>query len=44
DESPYRRLAYPSEVASAIAFLCSIDANFITAETLHVNGACYVPS
>ncbi len=44
DESPYHRLAYPKEIASAIAFLCSADANFITAETLHVNGACYIPS
>lgn len=44
DESPYKRLAHPEEIASAIAFLCSSDANFITAETLHVNGACYIPS
>lgn len=43
DESPYKRLARPEEVAGAIAFLCSQDASFITAETLHVNGACYIP-
>ena len=44
DESPYRRLGDPEEIAAAIAFLCSEDASFVTAETLHVNGACYVPS
>ena len=44
DESPYRRLGRPEEIAGAIAFLCSEDASFVTAQTLHVNGACYVPS
>lgn len=44
DESPYKRLGEPEEIAGAIAFLCSNDANFVTAETLHVNGACYVCS
>tara|TARA_B100001123_G_scaffold341103_1_gene386726 strand:- start:2311 stop:3057 length:747 start_codon:yes stop_codon:yes gene_type:complete len=44
DESPYQRLAHPEEIASAIAFLCSDDSTFITGETLHVNGACYIPS
>ena len=44
DESPYKRLGNPDEIAGAIAFLCSEDATFITAETLHVNGACYISS
>ena len=44
DESPYRRLGAPEEIAGAIAFLCSEDASFVTAETLHVNGAGYVSS
>ena len=42
DESPYKRLGRPEEIAGAIAFLCSQDASFVTAETLHVNGACYI--
>lgn len=44
DESPCRRLGTPEEIAAAIAFLCSEDASFVTAETLHVNGAGYVSS
>ena len=42
DESPYKRLGDPMEIAGAIAFLCSQDANFIAGETLHVNGGCYI--
>jgi NAD(P)-dependent dehydrogenase (short-subunit alcohol dehydrogenase family) len=40
-ESPawiIKRLAQPTEVAAAVAFLASPDASFITATTLHVNG------
>jgi 3-oxoacyl-[acyl-carrier protein] reductase len=33
-----RRLARPEEIASAIAFLLSDDASFITATTIHVDG------
>lgn len=36
--SVMRRMAHPSELAAAIAFLASEDASFITAATLHVNG------
>jgi 3-oxoacyl-[acyl-carrier protein] reductase/tetrahydroxynaphthalene reductase len=33
-----KRRAYPEEVASAIAFLLSNDASYITGTTLHVDG------
>jgi 3-oxoacyl-[acyl-carrier protein] reductase len=36
------RFGAPREVASVIAFLCSDDASFMTAEVLHVNGGLYV--
>ncbi|SIS99427.1 2-hydroxycyclohexanecarboxyl-CoA dehydrogenase [Alicyclobacillus vulcanalis] len=35
---PFRRLAEPEEVASAVAFLASDDARFITGQTLSVSG------
>ncbi len=35
---PFRRMARPEEQASAIAFLVSDDANFITGQTLSVSG------
>lgn len=38
DGAVMRRLARPEEIASAIVFLLSDDASFITATTLHVDG------
>jgi len=38
DGAIIRRLARPEEIASAIVFLLSDDASFITATTLHVDG------
>lgn len=38
DGALIRRLARPEEIASAIVFLLSDDASFITATTLHVDG------
>ncbi|MBF8377505.1 glucose 1-dehydrogenase [Alicyclobacillus mali] len=35
---PFRRLAEPEEIASAVAFLASDDARFITGQTLSVSG------
>lgn len=40
---PLRRLGAPSEIASAVAFLASDEAGYITGETLHVNGGMYMP-
>ncbi len=42
-QSMLKRLGQAHEVATAIAFLCSDDASFITAQVLHVNGGLYVP-
>ncbi|MFS8979931.1 SDR family oxidoreductase [Cupriavidus necator] len=42
EQTPLRRLGHPREVASAIAFLCSGAASFITGEVLHVNGGLYM--
>jgi len=42
DQSIAKRLGQAHEIASAVAFLCSDDASFITAEVLHVNGGLYV--
>jgi 3-oxoacyl-[acyl-carrier protein] reductase len=41
-QTPLKRLGRPEEVASAIAFLCSDAASFVTGETLHVNGGLYM--
>lgn len=35
---PLGRLGAPKEVASAVTFLASLDAGYITGETIHVNG------
>jgi 2-hydroxycyclohexanecarboxyl-CoA dehydrogenase len=35
---PFQRLAEPDEIAAAVAFLASDDANFITGQTLSVSG------
>lgn len=43
DQSIVKRLGQAHEIASAVIFLCSDDASFITAEVLHVNGGLYVP-
>lgn len=38
DKIPLKRFGQPSEIASAVAFLLSDDASYITGETLKVNG------
>jgi 2-hydroxycyclohexanecarboxyl-CoA dehydrogenase len=35
---PFRRLGEPEEIASVIAFLLSLEASYITGQTLSVNG------
>jgi 3-oxoacyl-[acyl-carrier protein] reductase len=39
---PLGRLGSPADVASAVAFLASAEAAYITGETLHVNGGMYM--
>jgi 3-oxoacyl-[acyl-carrier protein] reductase len=40
---PMERLGTASDVASAVLFLASPQAGYITGETLHVNGGLYMP-
>lgn len=39
---PLGRLAQPKEIASAVAFIASPNAGYITGATLHVNGGMYM--
>ncbi len=39
---PLGRLGSPTEIAQAVAFLCSPSAAYITGETLHVNGGMHM--
>jgi 3-oxoacyl-[acyl-carrier protein] reductase len=41
-QTPLARFGTADEVASAIAFLASVEAAFITGETIHVNGGIYM--
>ena len=43
DQIALGRLGEPSDIARAVAFLAGPDANYITGETLHVNGGMYMP-
>lgn len=40
---PLNRLGQAQEIASAVAFLASVDASYITGETINVNGGMYMP-
>jgi 3-oxoacyl-[acyl-carrier protein] reductase len=40
---PLSRLGSPEDVASAVAFLASAEASYITGETLNVNGGMHMP-
>lgn len=42
EKVPASRLGQPEEIASAVAFLVSEGAGYITGETLHVNGGMYM--
>jgi len=39
---PLGRMGQPAEIARAVAFLVSADADYITGQTLHVNGGMYM--
>ena len=41
-DTPLKRMGRPDEVASAVAFLASDDASFITGTSLDINGGLYV--
>ena len=38
DRIPMKKLGDSSDIAKAVGFLCSENANYITGQTLHVNG------
>ena len=38
---PLARFGNPSDVANTVLFLCSDLSNYITGETIHVNGGMY---
>ncbi|MGF6778675.1 SDR family NAD(P)-dependent oxidoreductase [Paraburkholderia sp. GAS334] len=42
EQTPMKRLGHPREIATAIGFLCSDAASFVTGEVLHVNGGLYI--
>ncbi len=39
---PMKKLGAPDDIAAAVAFLASADANYITGTTLHVNGGMFM--
>ena len=43
-QSPLGRVASPKEVAAAVLFLCSDDAEYATGAIIDVNGASYLRS
>lgn len=42
NDIPLGRLGAPADIAAAVAFLCGPDANYMTGQTLHVNGGMYM--
>lgn len=42
EETPLMRIGTPEDIAGAVSFLCSKEANFITGQTLAVNGGIVI--
>lgn len=42
DKIPLGKVGLPTDVAKAVAFLASDDANYITGTTIHINGGMYL--
>ena len=42
DDTPLGRLEYPEDIAKAVLFLASSDADFITGEAMNVNGGAFM--
>lgn len=42
EQVPVKRLGTPEEIASAVSYLASDDAAYVTGETIHVNGGMYM--
>ena len=42
-EVPLKRIGNPSDIAGAVAFLCSLDSAYITGAVIHVNGGLFLP-
>ena len=43
DRIPMKKLGNPLDIAKAVGFLCSNNADYITGQTIHVNGGSYFP-
>lgn len=41
NDIPLGRLGRPEDIAKAVSFLCSEDADYVTGQSLHVNGGLY---
>jgi len=42
EQVPVKRLGEPEEIAAAVGYLASLDAAYVTGETIHVNGGMYM--
>jgi 3-oxoacyl-[acyl-carrier protein] reductase len=42
EQVPVKRLGQPEEIAAAVSYLASLDAAYVTGETIHVNGGMYM--